>query len=1136
MDKKCKNLKTAYEEEHKLREELRTWAEVNMISLQEKVKELSEDKKKSLEKLELVMAGGGKELDSLRKSLDVEYSAKIERVRSEKAKAEAELGLVAANAKAKNVEIASLIMELILKNVESQVSGPQDQPVIPLAVNPIKKQKPDPELTKLKEENLKLKKDLLAAKASAGPAKNIVDPEVLKERDDLKKILEDQNLRFEQKLAEVNSEKENLKKELSIYSAKISAPLDSDNPETFTLKTQVMMLTKEIAEYRDKVALAEGQTAQVKALQENLARKDAEIDVLTTKPVVNENFSHIEESLRIKESEIEKLNQEIENLREQNNELSKIPPTSLVSKPGDDKEKKDLRSLLKKLQKHNETMKEELERARLGEVNIDEVNFLRTSLEEAKAYINILESEKPIIQKNEENMLIEESPRIEQKSKMKKNEKKPVQKTENKLKIEKEEIKSLNEKNENDIEKNENNLKEKLQKKLQNQPKQKNIELELEKTNKDLQQKILQANQQIEFLQSQLKSSGKPVVEYPTEEISKLNEEIQKANQKIKTLTAELNSRGSEGNSEELMAELALLQQENNALKSKNSGSESLELQANIKKLTEELKSRPTQEEYQKLNDLLKAQEKQLKDTNSSQSQQVKILTDQMAQLETNHSVQLKEFEAKTSASIKEANNSIAKLTQQVSELDKVRINLEKQLQSEMNSKAKTLAELEEVKKVAGEAAALSKQVAELTEQVASLKQKNAAKELELKESLQLRKKLHNQLEDLKGKIRVFCRVRPLSKSEMERGCTSITTVVDEFTIACESKNGVKPYVYDAVFGQNSTQDEVFEDTRRVVQSAIDGFNVCVFAYGQTGSGKTFTMVGTPAYPGVTPRAMEEMFNILNHMPSHYIWQVSCYMVEIYMDVLVDLFLPKDFKGTPPNLTIKKDVKGIVVIPEATINVVKSAREIMNKFEEGNNMRHTGSTKMNETSSRSHLIFGIMIDVTNTESNQRTVGKLSLVDLAGSERVGKTEAGGDRLKEGRAINKSLSALGDVISALSSGESHIPYRNNKLTMLMSDSLGGTAKTLMFVNVSPANYNLEETSNSLTYASRVKLIMNDPSKNIESKEMSILKQEVITLANERDKYKAALEKNRIDLNNLQEIQEKSEDFDDPRYDEA
>ena len=108
MDKKCKNLKTAYEEEHKLREELRTWAEVNMISLQEKVKELSEDKKKSLEKLELVMAGGGKELDSLRKSLDVEYSAKIERVRSEKAKAEAELGLVAANAKAKNVEIASL--------------------------------------------------------------------------------------------------------------------------------------------------------------------------------------------------------------------------------------------------------------------------------------------------------------------------------------------------------------------------------------------------------------------------------------------------------------------------------------------------------------------------------------------------------------------------------------------------------------------------------------------------------------------------------------------------------------------------------------------------------------------------------------------------------------------------------------------------------------------------------------------------------------------------------------------------------------------------------------------------------------------------------------------------------------------
>mmetsp|Transcript_8417 Transcript_8417/g.1146 ORF Transcript_8417/g.1146 Transcript_8417/m.1146 type:complete len:144 (+) Transcript_8417:2068-2499(+) len=143
---------------------------------------------------------------------------------------------------------------------------------------------------------------------------------------------------------------------------------------------------------------------------------------------------------------------------------------------------------------------------------------------------------------------------------------------------------------------------------------------------------------------------------------------------------------------------------------------------------------------------------------------------------------------------------------------------------------------------------------------------------------------------------------------------------------------------------------------------------------------------------------------------------------------------------------------------------------------------------MNDSSSRSHLIFGVLIDVTNHETNQRTVGKLSLVDLAGSERVSKTDATAERLREGRAINKSLTALGDVISALSSGESHIPYRNNKLTMLMSDSLGGTAKTLMFVNISPADYNREETLMSLNYASRVKLITNEPFKNIETKEMS------------------------------------------------
>jgi hypothetical protein len=149
---------------------------------------------------------------------------------------------------------------------------------------------------------------------------------------------------------------------------------------------------------------------------------------------------------------------------------------------------------------------------------------------------------------------------------------------------------------------------------------------------------------------------------------------------------------------------------------------------------------------------------------------------------------------------------------------------------------------------------------------------------------------------------------------------------------------------------------------------------------------------------------------------------------------------------------------------------------------------------MNVESSRSHLIFSLVIETTDLQTGALTKGKLSFVDLAGSERVKKSGAEGDTLKEAQAINKSLSALGDVISALASEQQHIPYRNHKLTMLMSDSLGGNAKTLMFVNVSPTDGNVEETQSSLTYATRVRTIKNDNGKSVESKEVQALKQQV------------------------------------------
>ncbi|THU58137.1 hypothetical protein C4D60_Mb03t11010 [Musa balbisiana] len=313
-------------------------------------------------------------------------------------------------------------------------------------------------------------------------------------------------------------------------------------------------------------------------------------------------------------------------------------------------------------------------------------------------------------------------------------------------------------------------------------------------------------------------------------------------------------------------------------------------------------------------------------------------------------------------------------------------------------------------------------------EQTAAILKKQGAQLIELealyKEEQVLRKKYYNMIEDMKGKIRVFCRLRPLNEKEISEGEKNIVASLDEFTLAHPWKDEKsKQHIYDRVFNQSASQNEVFEDTKYLVQSAVDGYNVCIFAYGQTGSGKTFTIYGSESNPGLTPRATEELFRVIKRDSNKYSFSLKVYMVELYQDTLVDLLLPKSAKRL--KLEIKKD------------------------------------------------------------------SKLSFVDLAGSERVKKSGSSGNQLKEAQSINKSLSALADVIIALCSDGQHIPYRNHKLTMLMSDSLGGNAKTLMFVNVSPAESNLEETYNSLMYASRVRLIVNDPSKNVSSKEVARLK---------------------------------------------
>lgn len=379
-------------------------------------------------------------------------------------------------------------------------------------------------------------------------------------------------------------------------------------------------------------------------------------------------------------------------------------------------------------------------------------------------------------------------------------------------------------------------------------------------------------------------------------------------------------------------------------------------------------------------------------------------------------------------------------------------------------------------------------------EQTAMILRRQGAQlaELELlyKEEQVLRKRYFNTIEDMKGKIRVFCRIRPLTQIENVERERSVLTSLDEFTVQHPWKDDkLKQHIYDHVFDGSATQEDVFEDTRYLVQSAVDGYNVCIFAYGQTGSGKTFTIYGSESNPGLTPRAVAELFKILQRDNKKFSFSLKAYMVELYQDTLVDLLLPKNAKRL--KLDIKKDSKGMVSIENVTILSFSTYEELRSIIQRGSEQRHTSGTQMNAESSRSHLVLSVVIESTNLQSQSLARGKLSFVDLAGSERIKKSGSSGNQLKEAQSINKSLSALGDVISALSSGSQHIPYRNHKLTMLMSDSLGGNAKTLMFVNVSPAESNLDETYNSLMYASRVRSIVNDPSKNVSSKEVARLK---------------------------------------------
>ncbi|KAF5901102.1 kinesin-like protein KIFC3, partial [Clarias magur] len=312
-----------------------------------------------------------------------------------------------------------------------------------------------------------------------------------------------------------------------------------------------------------------------------------------------------------------------------------------------------------------------------------------------------------------------------------------------------------------------------------------------------------------------------------------------------------------------------------------------------------------------------------------------------------------------------------------------------------------------------------------------------------------LRRKYHEQLVELKGNIRVLCRVKPVLKEDQHDECQAVAVTTDphnESALTVLSKGKAKTFELDKVFHPQATQEEVFQEIEPLITSCIDGYHVCIFAYGQTGSGKTYTMEGPVENPGINQRALKHLFNEIEERKDMWTYSVTVSSVEIYNEVLRDL-LSKD--GEKLDIKINPDGTGQLHVPGLRIKEVKNFQHIKKILATARRNRITFGTQMNQHSSRSHALLTITVQGTDLASGTKTTGKLNLVDLAGSERVSKSGAEGERLKEAQNINRSLLALGDVIQALRGRQTHIPFRNSRLTYLLQDSLGKGNKTAMVV---------------------------------------------------------------------------------------
>ncbi|KAL3666690.1 hypothetical protein V7S43_008316 [Phytophthora oleae] len=365
-----------------------------------------------------------------------------------------------------------------------------------------------------------------------------------------------------------------------------------------------------------------------------------------------------------------------------------------------------------------------------------------------------------------------------------------------------------------------------------------------------------------------------------------------------------------------------------------------------------------------------------------------------------------------------------------------------------------------------------------------------------------VRRSLHNKVMELKGNIRVFCRVRPVLKHELKSSTGEAIFAFPDYRnerrqieLSANPKshvgygqNGSRSVVkkynfdFDLVFDSRCSQEDVFLEVSALIQSALDGYNVCIFAYGQTGSGKTYTMQGreedidseqmepSPDM-GIVGRAISHIFASMEDLrASGWNFTASLELVEIYNETLRDLLAPTE---STDKIDLRLDSEGKIVVVNSCIYKVQDEQEAWSLLRGAMSKRSTKSTKMNDRSSRSHCVITFRLNGVNSLTGELQTGVINLVDLAGSERLSKSGSDSNKelLKEATSINKSLSALGNVICALAKKSNHVPFRDSKLTHFLSSSLGGDSKTLMICNLSPLGEHRDETLNSLRFANMV-----------------------------------------------------------------